>query len=44
MRASTQTTLAASRTGRILLHTFCLIRHPDHARWHWQGILRELHG
>jgi hypothetical protein len=34
--------LSSSRSGRVLLHTFCLIRHPERARWHWHGILREL--
>lgn len=37
------TTLASSRLGRVLLHALCLLRHPSHSRWHWQGILRELH-
>jgi hypothetical protein len=33
--------LAASRTGRVLLHALCLLRHPTHMRWHWGGIVRE---
>ena len=33
--------LGNSRTGRVLLHTVCLIRHPQKATWHWRGILRE---
>ena len=30
--------------GRVILHARCLLRHPAHARWHWNGILRELRG
>ncbi len=33
--------LAASKAGRIVLHTVCLMRHPEKAAWHWHGILRE---
>jgi len=33
--------LAQTRTGRVLLHTLCLIRHPANLRWHWRGIRRE---
>ena len=33
--------LAYTRTGRVLLHALCLIRHPAKLRWHWQGIRRE---
>ena len=29
---------------RILLHTVCLCRRPEHARFHLQGIARELPG
>lgn len=35
--------LASYRLGRVLLHALCLLRHPSHTRWHWNGILRELH-
>jgi hypothetical protein len=34
--------LAGFGPGRIVLHTFCLLRHPRRVRWHWQGIRREL--
>jgi hypothetical protein len=34
--------LATSRFGRIVLHAICLMRHPDNARWHCDGILREV--
>jgi len=34
--------LAASRPGRLALHSLCLLRHPSHSRWHWHGIMREL--
>ena len=40
-RASWKNHLGNSRTGRVLLHTVCLIRHPQKATWHWHGILRE---
>jgi hypothetical protein len=33
--------LAASKSGRMLLHAICLLRHPNHSRWHWKGIMRE---
>jgi hypothetical protein len=33
--------LGASMAGRLVLHTVCLIRHPENAVWHWHGILRE---
>jgi hypothetical protein len=33
--------LANFKLGRVLLHTLCLIRHPDKRRWHWHGIVRE---
>jgi hypothetical protein len=42
MNAHTASSLAASRTGRILLHLICFLRRPTHVRWHWNGILREL--
>jgi len=33
--------LATTRTGRIILHTYCLAL--DHkVKWHWAGIVREL--
>gem|GEM_PF-2262076 len=41
MKANTKTLLATTRHGRVLLHLACLIRHPSHTRWHFQGILRE---
>ena len=34
-------TLAKSRVGRVLLHSLCLLRHPNRLGWHWRGILRE---
>jgi len=34
--------LGSSKMGRVVLHTMCLVRHPERASWHWQGILREL--
>lgn len=34
--------MAASKWGRVVLHTLCLLRHPAHARWHWDGIVREV--
>jgi len=34
--------LSAKISGRVLLHLICLVRRPDHASWHWQGIVREL--
>ena len=34
--------LAFSSFGRVLLHTWCLLRQPQHFSWHWRGILREL--
>ena len=40
-RASWKNHLGNSRTGRVILHTVCLIRHPQKATWHWHGILRE---
>jgi hypothetical protein len=40
-RASWKNNLGNSRTGRVILHTVCLIRHPENATWHWHGILRE---
>ena len=40
-RASWKNNLGNSRTGRVILHTVCLIRHPQKATWHWRGILRE---
>ena len=40
-RASWRNGLGNSRTGRVILHTVCLIRHPEKATWHWHGILRE---
>ena len=40
-RGSWKNSLGNSRTGRVLLHTVCLIRHPEKATWHWHGILRE---
>jgi|WetSurMetagenome_2_1015567.scaffolds.fasta_scaffold775231_2 hypothetical protein len=40
-RASWKNSLGNSRTGRVILHTVCLIRHPERATWHWHGILRE---
>jgi hypothetical protein len=33
--------LARTAPGRILLHALCLLRHPEHVRWHWHGIRRE---
>jgi hypothetical protein len=33
--------LGGSKAGRVILHTVCLVRHPDRASWHWRGILRE---
>jgi hypothetical protein len=42
MSAITASTLAASRSGRVVLHVLCLLRHPGHAQWHWRGIVREL--
>lgn len=36
-----QAELGNTRTGRILLHFFCALRHPEHAGWHWRGIVRE---
>jgi hypothetical protein len=35
-------TLSSKRSGRVLLHLVCLVRRPDHAGWHWQGVVREL--
>jgi len=40
--ASWRNGLGSSRTGRVVLHTMCLLRHPERASWHWQGIVREL--
>lgn len=40
-RASWKNALAESKTGRVVLHTMCLLRHPERASWHWHGILRE---
>ncbi len=40
-RLSWKSNLGSSRTGRVILHTVCLIRHPQKASWHWHGILRE---
>ena len=42
VHASVIDNLANSKTGRVVLHTLCLVRHPDRASWHWHGILREL--
>ncbi len=33
--------LGGSKTGRVVLHTMCLFRHPERASWHWHGIMRE---
>ena len=41
MNANTAATLASSRSGRVLLHVLCLLRHPARTHWHWCGILRE---
>ncbi len=38
---SWRNSLGSSKTGRVVLHTMCLLRHPERASWHWQGILRE---
>ena len=46
MKANTMnlsTTLATTRTGRIILHVGCFVRRPSNAPWHYRGILRELH-
>lgn len=42
MSANTKAQLATCRTGRVILHVLCLLQHPEHLRWHWSGILREL--
>jgi hypothetical protein len=34
--------LAQTRFGRLLLHVACCLKRPDHLRWHWNGIVREL--
>jgi hypothetical protein len=34
--------LAESSTGRIILHSVCLIVNRKKAAWHWAGIKREL--
>ena len=44
VRMSWKNQLGCSRTGRVILHTVCLIRHPQNACWHWRGILREFAG
>jgi hypothetical protein len=31
-----------NRLGRIVLHLLCLLR-GRHMRWHWRGIVRQLH-
>jgi len=40
LNAQTKATLAASASGRIVLHLLCLWR--DHRfQWHWHGVVRE---
>jgi len=34
--------LSLKPPGRIVLHAACILRHPGHWNWHWQGICREL--
>ncbi|HTS16593.1 MAG TPA: hypothetical protein VMP11_03380 [Verrucomicrobiae bacterium] len=42
MSAAKQMKLVGSSGGRVLLHLFALAQ--DHrVRWHWAGIVRELH-
>ena len=38
--ATSETDLAASSAGRIVLHLLCAGR-DHHFRWHWQGVVRE---
>jgi hypothetical protein len=33
-----------SRSYRCLLHLWAMLRRPRTARFHWRGILREIHG
>ncbi len=33
---------AESRSWRVALHLLCLLHHPEHLRWHYRGIAREL--
>jgi hypothetical protein len=40
-KVSRMNQLGTSKAGRLVLHTVCLIRHPENAAWHWHGILRE---
>jgi hypothetical protein len=43
MNANFTNRLAATSSGRVILHCWCLLRQRSAARrnWHWQGILRE---
>ncbi|MEO5803380.1 MAG: M6 family metalloprotease domain-containing protein [Verrucomicrobiota bacterium] len=37
----TMNSFSSTSFGRIILHSACILRHPQHFTWHWQGIVRE---